>query len=75
MVVTRFEIISRSSVWNGASFDGVGQYEIIRGTLHYAVDDGPRVSRLDGYSGDMGGLGPMGPTAPSVVRSPETHVV
>ena len=38
MVVTRFEIISRSSVWNGASFDGVGQYEFIRGTLHYAVD-------------------------------------
>ncbi|MCH7706215.1 MAG: hypothetical protein IIB33_04135, partial [Chloroflexi bacterium] len=46
MVVTRFEITSRSPAWQGASFEGVGQYEFIRGTLHYAVDPSHPDSRL-----------------------------
>src|SRR5688572_20274168 len=38
MAVTGFDITSRAIVGGGASFDGVGQYELVKGVLHYTVD-------------------------------------
>ena len=38
MAVTRFEITSRGVAAIGASFRATGQYEFIRGILHFAVD-------------------------------------
>ncbi|MBI2171322.1 MAG: hypothetical protein HYU30_04785 [Chloroflexi bacterium] len=57
MAVTRFEITSRSQAGGGASFGKTGQYEFIKGTLHYAVDPRHPDSQL---ITDMS-LAPMGP--------------
>ncbi len=38
MAVTRFEVTSRSVAFGGAGFGKVGQFELIRGILHMAVD-------------------------------------
>ena len=46
MAVTEFEITSRHVVGGGASYDGVGSYELVRGTLKYAVDPEQSDSQL-----------------------------
>ena len=46
MAVTRFELTSRNLAAGGASFGDVGQYELLRGTLHFAVDPSHPDSRL-----------------------------
>ncbi len=38
MAVTRIDISKRSNFADGASFDGVGPYELLEGTAHFAVD-------------------------------------
>ncbi|MCI0794943.1 MAG: hypothetical protein J4O03_15875, partial [Chloroflexi bacterium] len=38
MAVTRIDISNRSNFADGASFDGVGPYELLEGTAHFAVD-------------------------------------
>ena len=38
MAVTELEITRRSSFASGASFGDVGEYELLEGTAHYAVD-------------------------------------
>lgn len=57
MTATQFEMTSRGIAGKGASFGNVGQYEFIRGVLHYAVDpkhpDSALIADMD--------LAPMGP--------------
>ena len=38
MAVTRIDISNRRNFADGASFDGVGPYEFLEGTAHFAVD-------------------------------------
>ena len=38
MAVTRIDISNRSTFADGASFDGVGPYELLEGTAQFAVD-------------------------------------
>ena len=38
MTVTRFELTSRKLAGNGISFGRIGQYEFIRGIIHYEID-------------------------------------
>jgi hypothetical protein len=75
MAVTRFEVTSRTGVGGGASFDGVGPYELVKGVLHYAVDPEQPDSQLitdidlapaeaDGkvhFSGDVQVIKPVNP--------------